>query len=80
MAVPFNERPLCTINDGREAAGDLGLTKFYELLDINGGPIESVMIGRRRYVKVPSLLRFCERGFDPRPSKPPPRGDDRRAA
>ena len=75
MAVPFNQRPLCSIDDGREAAGHLGLTKFYELLDINGGPIESVMIGRRRYVKVPSLLKFCETGFDARPTKPPRRGE-----
>jgi len=80
MAIPFNERPLCSIDDGREAAGAMGLTKFYELLDINGGPIESAMIGRRRYVRVSSLLRFCETSFSPRPAKPPRRGASCRLA
>ena len=80
MSIPFCERPLCPIDDAREAAGDIGLTKFYELLDINGGPIESVMVGRRRYVKVPSLLRFCVTGFDARPTAPPRRGGQRPAA
>lgn len=74
MAIPFSERPLCTIEEGRLAIG-VGLTKFYEL--IGAGLIDTMMIGRRRYVRVPSLFRLGEADVDPKPSAPPRR---RRAA
>jgi hypothetical protein len=68
--IPFRERPLCTIGEGRQAIG-VGLTKFYEL--IGGGLIETVMIGRRRYVRVPSLFRLADTDVDPHPTTPPRR-------
>jgi excisionase family DNA binding protein len=57
--VPFNERPTCTIAEACMAAG-LGTTKFYELM--GQGAIETVRVGRRRLVKVPSLLLFLKDG------------------
>lgn len=53
--IPFNERPTCTIAEACSAAG-FGRTKLYEL--IGGGAVDTVMIGRRRLVRVPSLLRL----------------------
>ena len=53
--VPFVERPTCTIAEACSAVG-FGKTKLYELLD--GGAVDSIRIGRRRLVRVPSLLRF----------------------
>src|ERR1700740_3646563 len=53
--VPFSERPTCTIAEACGAAG-FGKTKLYELLD--GGVVDSIRIGRRRLIRVPSLLRF----------------------
>jgi len=70
MPIPFAERPLCTIEEGRGAIG-VGLTKFYQL--IGAGLIETVMIGRRRYVRVPSLFRLGDADIDPRPMVPPRR-------
>lgn len=80
MPIPFAERVLCEVDEGRAVLGNMGLTKFYSLLDINGGPIETVTIGRRRYAKVRSVLRLAEAGHDPRPAKPPRRGSNRTAA
>jgi len=54
-AIPFIERPTCTIAEACSAVG-FGKTKLYELID--GGDVESIRIGRRRLVRVPSLLRF----------------------
>jgi excisionase family DNA binding protein len=53
--VPFVERPTCTIAEACSAVG-FGKTKLYELID--GGEVDSIRIGRRRLVRVPSLLRF----------------------
>ena len=53
--IPFVERPTCTIAEACSAVG-FGKTKLYELID--GGAVESMRIGRRRLIRVPSLLRF----------------------
>lgn len=53
--IRFEERPTCTVSEACSAAG-FGRTKLYELID--GGAVESVLIGRRRLVRVPSLLRL----------------------
>ena len=53
--IPFVERPTCTIAEACSAVG-FGKTKLYELID--GGEVDSIRIGRRRLVRVPSLLRF----------------------
>lgn len=53
--VPFAERPTCTVAEACGAAG-LGRTKLYELFKDNA--IESLTVGRRRLVRVPSLLKF----------------------
>ena len=53
--IPFPERPTCTINEACNAVG-LGRTKLYQL--IGGGAVETLTIGRRRLVRVPSLLRL----------------------
>jgi excisionase family DNA binding protein len=55
--VPFVERPTCTIAEACSAVG-FGKTKLYELLD--GGAVDSIRIGRRRLVRVPSLLQFLD--------------------
>jgi excisionase family DNA binding protein len=53
--IPFSERPTCSIAEACNAAG-FGRTKLYELMD--DGAVETTKIGRRRLVRVPSLLRF----------------------
>jgi len=53
--IPFVERPTCTIAEACSAVG-FGKTKLYELID--GGAVDSIRIGRRRLVRVPSLLQF----------------------
>ncbi len=78
MSIPFQEKPICPISEACEVL-DCGVTKVYELFDINGGPLETVMIGRRRMIKVPSLLRLAESGVDPRPATPPRRTGKRPA-
>jgi excisionase family DNA binding protein len=55
--IPFVERPTCTIAEACSAVG-FGKTKLYELID--GGAVDSIRIGRRRLVRVPSLLRLLE--------------------
>ncbi|MGH6870451.1 MAG: helix-turn-helix domain-containing protein [Rhizomicrobium sp.] len=55
--VPFVERPTCTIAEACSAVG-FGKTKLYELID--GGAVDSIRIGRRRLIRVPSLLRLLE--------------------
>ncbi len=57
--VPFVQRPTCTIKEACGAVG-LGRTKRYEL--IGGGALETLTIGRRRLVRVPSLLKFLGMG------------------
>lgn len=53
--IPFQERPTCSIAEACTAIG-LGRTKLYELMD--DGIVQTTKIGRRRLVRVPSLLRF----------------------
>ena len=55
--IPFQERPTCTVAEACDAVG-LGKTKFYELM--GAGAVETVSVGRRRLVRVPSLLRFLD--------------------
>ena len=58
FAIPFAQRPTCTIKEACNAAG-LGRTKLYEL--IGGGALETTTIGRRRLVRIPSLLKLLNR-------------------
>ena len=51
----FKDRLTCTVREACSATG-IGKTKMHEL--ISGGAVESAKIGRRRLVKVPSLLRL----------------------
>jgi excisionase family DNA binding protein len=51
------QRPTCTIAEACNAVG-LGRTKLYEL--IGGGEIDTITIGRRRLVRVPSLLKLLK--------------------
>lgn len=51
----FRDRLTCTVREACSATG-IGKTKMHEL--ISGGALESAKIGRRRLVKVPSLLRL----------------------
>jgi hypothetical protein len=55
--IPFEQRPTCTIAEACNAAGR-GKTKFYELLA--QGMIDTIWIGRRRLVRVRSLLHFLD--------------------
>lgn len=55
--IPFLERPTCTIAEACDAIG-LGRTKLYEL--IGGGDIDTITIGRRRLVRVASLLKLLK--------------------
>ena len=54
-AIPFEERLTCSVAEACTAVG-LSRSKIYEL--ISGGAVETVMIGRRRLVRVPSLKRL----------------------
>ena len=56
--IPFTERPTCSIAEACQAVG-FGRTKLYELMD--EGHIQTVKIGRRRLVRVPSLLSYLSR-------------------
>ena len=55
--TPFKQRPTCTIAEACDAVG-LGRTKLYDL--IGGGEIDTVTIGRRRLVRVASLLKLLK--------------------
>jgi excisionase family DNA binding protein len=55
--TPFVQRPTCTIAEACDAVG-LGRTKLYEL--IGGGEVDTISIGRRRLVRVDSLLRLLK--------------------
>ena len=68
MAIPFSERPLCTLREAEEA-GFPKLTTLYRL--VNEGRIEMIKIGGRSYLKVPSLLKLAETGADPKERRPP---------
>lgn len=56
--IPFAERLTCSIAEACCAAG-VGRTKLYELID--EGAIQTTKIGRRRLVRVPSLVRLLGR-------------------
>lgn len=53
--IPFAERPTCSIAEACQAVG-FGKTKLYELID--EGTVQTLKIGRRRLVRVPSLLNL----------------------
>lgn len=53
--VPFEERLTCSVAEACDAIG-LSRAKIYEL--IAGGAVDSLMIGRRRLIRVPSLKRL----------------------
>lgn len=57
--IPFAERPTCSIQEACLAAG-FGKSKMYELID--EGTIQTVKIGRRRLVRIPSLLALLATG------------------
>jgi excisionase family DNA binding protein len=54
-AIAFGERLTCSVAEACKAIG-LSRSKVYEL--ISGGEVQSVTIGRRRLVSVPSLQRL----------------------
>lgn len=56
-SVPFQERPTCSIAEACNAIG-FGRTKLYELID--DGAVDTVKIGRRRLVRVRSLLQLLD--------------------
>ncbi|RDI62677.1 hypothetical protein [Microvirga subterranea] len=59
LATPTDLEPLVVpINEGRRLAGNIGRTKFYEL--INDGKVRTVTIGRRRLVFVASIRELLE--------------------
>ncbi len=55
--IPFGQRPTCTIAEACDAVG-LGRTKLYEL--IGRGHLDTITIGRRRLVHIPSLLKLLD--------------------
>lgn len=59
--IRFEERPTCTVREACYAAG-LGKSKMHQL--ISGGAVESISVGRRRLVKVPSLLKYLNAPTD----------------
>jgi hypothetical protein len=46
------------VNEGRRLAGNIGRTKFYEL--IKEGKVKTVTIGRRRLVFIASIREMLE--------------------
>lgn len=56
-AIPFAQHLTCTIAEACEVTG-LGRTKLYEL--IGDGLLTTTTIGRRRLVRVQSLLSLIE--------------------
>ena len=64
--VPFVERPTCSIAEACQAVG-CGRTELYALTA--EGHIQTVKIGRRRFVRVPSLLSYLSepltKGLEP---------------
>ncbi|HEY8383450.1 MAG TPA: helix-turn-helix domain-containing protein [Microvirga sp.] len=55
---PYTPALVIPVNDARRLLGNIGRTKFYEL--INGGHVRTITIGRRRLVFVDSIYRFLE--------------------
>ena len=59
------DRLLIPYDEARRQLGDLGRTKFYELID--QGLIDRVSIGRRGFITAESLTRFVESLTNPAP-------------
>jgi excisionase family DNA binding protein len=53
--IPFGERLTCSVDDATKVTG-LGRSLIYDKM--KSGEIEWVKIGKRRLIKVSSLLRF----------------------
>ena len=53
--IPFGERPTCSVEEAAEVSS-LGRSLLY--IKMKSGEIEWVKIGKRRLIKVPSLLRL----------------------
>jgi excisionase family DNA binding protein len=53
--IPFDERPTCSVEEAAEVSS-LGRSLLY--IKMKSGEIEWVKIGKRRLIKVPSLLRL----------------------
>lgn len=53
--IPFRERLTCSVDDATKVTG-LGRSLIYDKM--KSGEIEWVKIGKRRLIKVSSLLRF----------------------
>ncbi len=66
----LENRITCSVNDALEASG-LGRTKFYEL--VADGSIETMKIGRKRLVRVKSLLQLLGEKCPPNPTRFPTR-------
>ena len=60
--IAFSERLTCSVAEACKAVG-LSRSKIYEL--ISGGEVQSITIGRRRLVSVPSLKRLTGGGQPP---------------
>ena len=58
MAIPQVNAPITTTVSGACAMIGIQKTKLYEL--IGSGAVESVLVGRRRLVKVKSLIQLVE--------------------
>jgi excisionase family DNA binding protein len=56
-SIPFDERLTCSVAEACSAVG-LSRAMIYQL--IAGGAVESLTIGRRRLIKVPSLKRLVD--------------------
>jgi excisionase family DNA binding protein len=59
--IPFRDRVTCTAREACAASG-LGNTTLYKL--IGEGALETITVGRRRLIKVSSLLKLL--GEQPR--------------
>ena len=54
-SIHFADRPTCLIAEACQAIG-FGRTKLYELMD--EGLVQTVKIGRRRLIRISSLLNY----------------------
>jgi hypothetical protein len=54
--IPFHERPYCSVKEASQATG-LSRSRLYELFDEG---LDSVKVGKRRLVSVPSLLHLLK--------------------
>lgn len=77
--IPFDERPLCSRDEAKQALGSIGDTLFYRL--VNDGRLEIRKLGDKTVVTTELVLRTAREGAPPaRPRRPPsPRGRRREA-